>query len=321
MGYNIGIDLGGTNIEAGIVGDDNRIIAKVQLPTNLPRANAETIADMSELTKLLCEAANVHYTAIESVGVAAAGLVNKDSGIVEFSSNLCWNDVPLRDELANLTKMPVYIENDANAAAYGEYLAGAAKDYKISFHLTIGTGIGGGFIENGKIYDGSNFAANEVGHMVIRKDGRPCQCGRSGCFERYASARGLVVTAEEYLADEPLSMLWDMAARDTENLNAKVIFEANQLGDPTAKRIVHTYIGDLACGVTNLINIFQPDIFTIGGGVSAQKEMLLEPLKEIVTQEVYSRNSKKNTVIAIAELGNDAGIIGAANLHREEDCG
>jgi glucokinase len=317
--YNIGIDLGGTNIDAGIVDDNNRVLARAQLPTNLPRTYTETIADMGELIKVLCESANVHYTAIGSVGVASAGLVNKTAGIVEFSSNLCWNNVPLKHELANLTKMPVHIENDANAAAYGEYLAGAAKGYNTSFHLTIGTGIGGGFINDGKIYDGANFAANEVGHVVICKGGRPCLCGRSGCFERYASAAGLVLTAEEYITDEPLSMLWDMTCRDTENLSAKLIFEADALGDPTAKRIVRTYIGDLACGIANLINIYQPDILTIGGGVSAQKDTLLVPLLEIVMSEVYSRNSEKNTVIAIAELGNDAGIIGAANLYLEQE--
>ncbi|CDE29848.1 glucokinase ROK family [Ruminococcus sp. CAG:403] len=204
---------------------------------------------------------------------------------------------------------PAFIENDANAAAYGEYVAGAAKGAKHAVCITLGTGVGGGIIIDGKIYCGSNFGGAEIGHTVIDVNGPMCSCGRKGCFEVFSSATGLIRMTKEALAAHPES-----AMKDEERITGRTAFNYMRAGDETAKQVVDDYIRYLAAGITNTINIFQPDVLCIGGGVCNEGDPLLLPMKEIVKKEVYTRNSPKNTEIVIAKLGNDAGIIGAAFL-------
>jgi glucokinase len=208
---------------------------------------------------------------------------------------------------------PCYVENDANAAAYGEFVAGAAKGANDAVCITLGTGVGGGIIINKKIYSGFNFAGAEIGHTVIDPNGPECTCGRKGCFEVFSSATGLVrMTKEAMLADKS-SIMWKMNDEDGK-VSARTAFNAMRAGDKAGKEVVDKYIRYLACGITNTINIFQPDILCIGGGVCNEGDPLLLPLKELVAKEVYTKNSAKNTEIVIAKLGNDAGIIGAAFL-------
>ena len=204
---------------------------------------------------------------------------------------------------------PAFIENDANAAAYGEYVAGAAKGAKHAVCITLGTGVGGGIIIDGKIYCGSNFGGAEIGHTVIDVNGPMCSCGRKGCFEVFSSATGLIRMTKEALVAHPES-----AMKDEERITGRTAFNYMRAGDETAKQVVDDYIRYLAAGITNTINIFQPDVLCIGGGVCNEGDPLLLPMKEIVKKEVYTRNSPKNTEIVIAKLGNDAGIIGAAFL-------
>jgi glucokinase len=216
---------------------------------------------------------------------------------------------------------PVYIGNDANAAAYGEYTSGAGKGCGSVVAITLGTGIGGGAIESGRLLTGFNHAGMEVGHMVIRRGGRACPCGRFGCWERYASASGLIITTRSAMGDDKKTKLWDIVEGDIARVEGKTVFDAMKEGDETARGVIDTYIDDLACGVTNLINIFQPDVLCVGGGIAEEDEVLLAPLREKVADEVYSKNSDRNTAIVKAKLGNGAGVIGAAHLYkiREED--
>lgn len=210
---------------------------------------------------------------------------------------------------------PVFIENDANAAAYGEYVAGAAKGAKNAVCITLGTGVGGGIIVDGKIYAGSNFAGAEIGHTVIEVDGAQCSCGRKGCFEAYSSATGLIRMSKEAMAQFPDSIMNKMA-EEKGKVTARTSFDAMRAGDKPAKDVVDKYIKYLAAGITNTINIFQPDVLCIGGGVCNEGDPLLLPVKALVEKEDFASNSAKRTEIVIAKLGNDAGIIGAAFLGR-----
>ncbi|MEG2812995.1 MAG: ROK family protein [Oscillospiraceae bacterium] len=310
----LGIDLGGTNIAAGIVDDNFNIIKKLSVKTKLPRSPKEIIEDMALLAKNLLAQASVKMSDIEWIGVGAPGSVIQSTGVIDYSNNLEFHDVPIKAMLEKLLNKTVYVENDANAAAYGEYIAGSAKGAKISIMVTLGTGVGGGIVINNKIYVGANDAGGELGHSVIILDGRECTCGRKGCLESYASATGLVVTTKEFMLKHKNSIMWELCDGDIQKAGGRTAFDAMRKGDKVATDVVDLYIKQLACGITNIINTFQPDILCIGGGISHEKEYLLTPLKEIISKEVYSRNSDKNTEIVIATLGNDAGIIGAAML-------
>ena len=309
MKYYIGIDLGGTNIVAGVVDENYQILTKASVKTNLPRPEQEIAADMAAVARQAAEEAGLSLDQIEWVGVGTPGIANSATGIIEYSNNLGFYNTPMVQYLEEALGRPAFIENDANAAAYGEYVAGAAKGAKHAVCITLGTGVGGGIIIDGKIYCGSNFGGAEIGHTVIDVNGPMCSCGRKGCFEVFSSATGLIRMTKEALAAHPES-----AMKDEERITGRTAFNYMRAGDETAKQVVDDYIRYLAAGITNTINIFQPDVLCIGGGVCNEGDPLLLPMKEIVKKEVYTRNSPKNTEIVIAKLGNDAGIIGAAFL-------
>lgn len=309
MKYYIGVDLGGTNIVAGVVNENYEIISKASVKTNLPRPEQEIAADIIKVSKQAVESAGITMDQIEWVGMGTPGIANSETGIIEYSNNLGFVNTPMVKYLEEGLGKPAFIENDANAAAYGEYVAGAAKGAKNAVCITLGTGVGGGIIIDGKIYCGSNFGGAEIGHTVISVDGPQCTCGRKGCFEVYSSATGLIRMTKEAIAENPDSM---MAAE--EKISGRTAFDYMRKGDKAAKGVVDKYIKYLAAGITNTINIFQPDVLCIGGGVCNEGDPLLLPMKEIVARENYTRNSPKNAEIVIAKLGNDAGIIGAAFL-------
>ena len=318
MKYYIGIDLGGTNIAAGVVNENNEIVAKTSVKTGSGRPVNLIVDDMANAAKSAAESIGLTLNEVEWIGVGAPGTANKASGVIEYSNNLGWYDVPLVQMLEERTGKKVYIENDANAAAYGEYVAGAAKNADSSVMVTLGTGVGGGIVLNNKIYTGFNFAGAELGHSVIVVDGRPCTCERRGCLEAYASATGLITTTKEYMEKYKDSVMWDLVEHDLSKVSGRTAFDAMRKGDDAGKMVVDEYIKYLACGITNIINTFQPDILCVGGGICHEGDTLMVPLKEIVKCEVYSRNSAKNTEIVAASLGNDAGIIGAALLGMAE---
>ena len=315
MKYYVGIDLGGTNIVAGVVDEEYNIIAKASTKTNCPRPEKEIADDMAKMAVEAVKNANLTMDDIEWIGVGTPGIANSATGIIEYSNNLGFKDTPMVKYIQESIDKPVFIENDANAAAYGEYVAGAAKGAKNAVCITLGTGVGGGIIIDGKIYSGSNFAGAEIGHTVIEVDGVQCSCGRKGCFEAYSSATGLIRMTKESMAQNPDSIM-NQVAEEKGKVTARTSFDCMRAGDKYAKAVVDKYIKYLAAGITNTINIFQPDVLCIGGGVCNEGDPLLLPVKELVKNEVYTRNSEKNTEIVIAKLGNDAGIIGAAFLGR-----
>ena len=315
MKYYVGIDLGGTNIVAGVVDEEYNIIAKASTKTNCPRPDKEIADDMARMALQAVKNAKLTIEDIEWIGVGTPGIANSETGIIEYSNNLGFKDTPMVKYIQETIDKPVFIENDANAAAYGEFVAGAAKGARNAVCITLGTGVGGGIIIDGKIYSGSNFAGAEIGHTVIEVDGAQCSCGRKGCFEAYSSATGLIRMTKEAIAEHPDSIM-AKSADDKGKVTARTSFDCMRAGDKYAKAVVDKYIKYLAAGITNTINIFQPDILCIGGGVCNEGDPLLLPMKELVKEEVYTRNSPKNTEIVIAKLGNDAGIIGAAFLGR-----
>ena len=316
--YYIGIDLGGTNIVAGVVDDNYKIIAKARVKTNLPRPAEEIVDDMALVAKQAAEEAGLKLSDIEWVGVGSPGLVNKYKGTVEYSCNLGFNNTDLAGMIKERLGIDCYVENDANAAAYGEMLAGAGKGTSSFVAITLGTGVGGGVIMDGKMLNGYNCAGGELGHIVINVDGEPCGCGRNGCWEAYASATALVRQTKQAMIRYPDSAMWKICENNNGKVNGLTAFEAMRKGDEAGKMVVEKYINYIAVGIANIINIFQPEILCIGGGVSKEGKTLTDPISAFVNGEDYARSLKQRAVIKTATLGNNAGIIGAAylsNLH------
>lgn len=315
MALHLGIDIGGTNIVCGIVNDDCEIIAREKVKTNSPRPYSEILEDIIGAAEVVCADVGIKPQQLGSAGVGCPGTCNRDTGVVEYSNNLGFVNVPLRTDIESRLSVSAYLGNDADAAAYGEYCAGAAKGARSAVVITLGTGVGSGIIIDGKIYSGANFAGGEIGHTVVVVDGRPCTCGRKGCFETYSSATGLVKTTLEYAEKYPESLMARLIEQDG-RASARTAYQAMKQGDEAGKIVTDLYVKYLAVGITNVINIFQPDILCIGGGVCNEGDVLLSPLKKAVAEQVYSKRSDKNTELVICSLGNDAGIIGAAMLHR-----
>ncbi len=316
--YRIGVDLGGTNIAAGIVNAEGVILSRASIPTGAQRPADEIVADMAALCHSLINEANISIEEIEAVGIATPGVANHDTGVVEYANNLPFRHFPLAEKFkAGFPAPTVSIENDANAAAWGEAKVGAAKGSGSSIMITLGTGVGGGIVIDDKIYSGFNYAGAELGHIVIVCGGRQCSCGRKGCWEAYSSATALIKMTEEKIAECEAAgrktMMSEMAA-ERGKVSGRTSFDAMRAGDEAAKEVVDSYINYLACGIANIINIFQPEVLSIGGGIANEKDNLLLPLIPLVRAETYGTSIVSVPEIRIATLGNDAGIIGAALL-------
>lgn len=318
--YYIGIDLGGTNIAAGIVNENCEIIKKGSVPTGRLRPFEEIIKDMTDLIKGLVKETGIKENEISSIGIGIPGSVDVENVRSLYVCNIpSFSNGDIGKELKkHFPDASVYVENDANAAAYGEFIAGAAKGGKDVVAVTLGTGVGGGIIVDGKIYGGTNHAGGELGHIVINVDGVPCGCGRAGCWETYASVTGLIRETAEEIEKYPESIIHKMIKRDGK-ISGRTAFDAMRQGDEAGKKIVEQYIRYIGVGAVNIINIFQPEKLVIGGGISKEGETILAPLREFVKKEVYTRNSEslRACEIVAAELGNDAGIIGAAMLFKQ----
>ncbi len=317
--YTLGVDLGGTNIKAGICDSNGKIVKKMSLPTN-KGDTADSITDaIVKLCYMLLEETGLSVDDLEYMGVAAPGTVDLQTGEVVFCNNLPFLDYPMEKEIyARIPVKKVYLENDANAAALGEVICGGAKGVKSAVIVTLGTGVGSGIIIDGKIYSGFNYAGGEIGHIVIQMNGRDCTCGRKGCFEAYSSATGLIKTTKEAMEADKDSLMWSIAAENGGKVNGQTAFIGAKQGDKSAKAVVKSYIEALSCGIINIINIFQPEVICIGGGVSNEGDNLFLPLMELVEKEQYSRYCDSKTEIRMALLGNDAGIIGAAMLGKQQ---
>ncbi len=317
--YYIGVDLGGTNIAAGIVNSEFQIVKKGSVPTNVAgRTAEEIIKDMGALCDSLVKDAGLTFDDIEYVGIASPGAIDPVRGVVNYANNLPFSRFPIADTLKKFIPVKkVLVENDANAAAKGEAVAGAAKGVGDVVMITLGTGVGGGIIIDHKVYSGFNYAGAELGHIVIEYNGRQCSCGRKGCWEAYSSATGLINMTKEKLAEceaKGIPTLMTDFVKEEGKVSGKTAFAAMKKGDAPAKEVVDMYIGYLGCGLSNIINFFQPEILVIGGVICNEKHYLTDPLEKIIKEETYGNEAIKPTTLKIAELGNDAGIIGAAVL-------
>lgn len=319
--YYIGIDLGGTNIAVGVVNENCEIVAKGSVPTGRLRPFAEIMEDMCGLCKKLVQDAGISESCVAAIGVASPGSIALDGKSIGYANNIpSLNGAPICETLQKtFPGAEVFLENDANAAAYGEMIAGAAKGQKDVIVITLGTGVGGGIIIDGKIYAGFNRAGAELGHTVIMADGVPCTCGRSGCWECYASATALIRETAEEIKKYPDSIIHQMIDGEENNITGKTAFDAMHQGDAAGDAIVKQYVEYVGIGVANLINIFQPEKLVVGGGVSKAGEALLVPLREYVAANTYGAEvgGFPATEIVEAVLGNDAGIIGAAMLFKQ----
>lgn len=310
--YAIGIDLGGTTVKAGLV-EDGKILVKSSIKTGAKRPYGEVIGDIAEQVKKLAQSANVDFKDVASVGVGCPGAVTGETGVVSYSCNLNWKGVPLGGELSSLLGVPVKVTNDANAAALGEAKFGAGKNYSDVIFLTLGTGVGGGIVLGGKLYEGNESKGAEVGHMVIKTGGRRCACGRRGCFEVYASATALVRLTRAAMRKNPDSIMRKIAEEEG-GADGRTAFEAEKLGDKAAAKVIDEYVGSLAEGIMNFCNIFRPQAIVIGGGVSAQGHNLTDRITAVCERGDYGYKGTPKVEILPATLGNDAGIIGAAAL-------
>lgn len=305
----IGIDLGGTNIAVGLVNDDGQIIASSSTPTIASRPYQEIIKDMALLTIKVTEDAGYKMEDVDGIGIGSPGTVDSENGIVTYANNISFNNTPIVEEMHKYVSNPITIENDANAAAYGEYVATGANSKNFVF-ITLGTGVGGGIVLDGKIFRGFNCAGAELGHFTIDMNGEKCTCGNTGCWEAYASVTALIKQTKTAMEKHPDSIMHEIAEEEGK-ISGRTAFIADARGDKAAHEVVEKYIEYVAVGAASVVNIFQPEILVIGGGISKEGDKLLLPLKKIVDKLDYNKYMPK-TDIRIAKLFNDAGIIGAA---------
>ena len=296
MKYYAGLDLGGTFVKGGIVDEEGNILVKDKIPTGKERPYEEIAKDMAELAAELAKRANVPAGALAAAGIGSPGLIDSGKGIVVYNNNLGWKKAALAAEVKKYLGVPVYVTNDANAAALGESFAGAAKQYGSSIFVTLGTGVGGGIIIDGKLFE--------------------CTCGRKGCFEAYASATALIRQTQNAMRKAPESILWKLAPTP-EEVDGKTAFDGLRAGDKTAEKVVNAYIGYLAEGLANLANIFRPEAIVLGGGVCAEGETLLAPLRRKMNRLVYAGTKYAPVLLLTASLGNDAGLVGAARFAQQ----
>ena len=291
----LGIDLGGMSAKLGIV-ENGVIIKRTTVPTRRDSDYEKILADLIDAATDL-----IGDLPIEGIGIGSPGLINTKSGTVHYSNNIRWSDKPLRDDLAMALKLPVSIVNDAKAAALGEAVFGAGKNFSRVAMLTLGTGVGGAFVKDGKLESSSlhDDASGIFGHLTLYPDGKPCNCGKNGCLEVYCSATAMNEKAVSILG---------------ENNTAKELFSAAREGDPDAKREIDTFAHDFAIGLSSLGNVLRPEIFVIGGGMSKDADLFLPYVNEVLKREVYGWDYAPVTAVQ-AILGNDAGIIGAAVLN------
>lgn len=324
MNYYVGIDLGGTNIAVGIVNENYKLISRYSKPTVAGRVADEICEDMAFSVKEAVSRAGCTMEDIKWAGIGIPGTINFHSGMISFTNNLGFDGLPIKNMMEEKLGLTVFLENDANAAAYGEALVGAGKDKNHILMLTLGTGVGGAYISDRKIFAGRDNMGGEFGHIGIVVDGRPCTCGRKGCLEAYVSATALAQSMREAMEIHPESVAWNLVS-SLHEVEGRTVFQAMELNDSTAKQVFEKFIEYLSYGIVNYINLFMPEQIIIGGGISNQGNCLVLPLRKKVKQYLYNeRNtgilresplcSIKCPQIICAKLKNDAGIIGAALL-------
>ncbi|MDR3318623.1 MAG: ROK family protein [Clostridiales bacterium] len=309
----LGIDLGGTNIKAAVVDGEGVIIKKGSHKTDAKRGSLYVIKDMGQLCVRLLEEAGIALDGISAVGVGAPGTIDSDNGVVYYSNNLEWRNVPLADELRKIIDKPVYISNDANVAALGEAMFGASKGCTDSIFVTLGTGVGGGVILGGKLFEGNKSAGAELGHVKLGDAKRQCTCGRYDCWETYSSATALIRDTKEAMRRNKNSAMWELAG-ELDKVDGRTAFTCAKHGDSAAQAVVNEYLYYLGEALINLANVFRPQKILIGGGISGEGEYIIKPLQKSMDECIYGGQQAASVRVELASLKNDAGILGAAAL-------
>lgn len=309
----IGVDIGGTNLEAGLVDYDGKIINKKSCPTKSERNYTEIIDDIVKLIELITKEEGLTISSIEGIGIGIPGLYYKETGNVECV-NLGWYDVPLKKAFEEKLNITVFIDNDASVAALAEYSVGSMKNTVNSVLLTLGTGVGGGLILNKRLYNGSNGIGSEIGHMVIGENFYDCNCGKNGCLETFSSATAIIKYAKKLIEEsEENTDILKKADGNLESISARIIFDCAKDGDEIATKAVQRFIKYLSIGIVNIINLIDPEVIALGGGVSNAGEYLLDLVINEVQKNKLFKNSTVGSIV-LAKTGNEAGVIGAAML-------
>ena len=309
----IGIDLGGTGIKAGVVDENGNILVKDSCPTGAERGYEAVVRDMASLAKSVAEKSGHALSDIRAIGIGLPGIMDQRTGIVPFCTNLAWHEVPLIAEMGKYTDVPVYADNDATVAALAESVAGVSAGHGSSVFVTLGTGVGGGVILNGKVFSGSHGVATEIGHIVTVDGGELCTCGKRGCWERYASATALIREGRRLCERKPDTRLLKAVNGDAQAITAKHVIDLAKAGDPDCSALFDDYVHHLCVGLVNLINVYDPEVIALGGGVSHSGQFLLDAINAKLPGMVFFK-TMPYAEIALAKLTNDAGIIGAAML-------
>ncbi len=314
----IGIDLGGTNIKGGIT-DGDRVLIKDEIKTEKEQGAEKVIDNIAEIIRIMLEKSGLSLSDISAIGAGLPGMIDSAGGTVLYSNNLRWVKVDFVRGLQSRLKshVPVFISNDANVAALGEAAFGAGKEYSDSVLVTLGTGVGGGVIIGGRIFEGNKGAGAELGHMVIKAKGARCTCGRKGCFEAYSSASALIRQTKKAMLRHKNSQLWTVCGGNVDNVSGKTAFDC-YFSDETAKNVVDNYISYLAEGLCNLANIFRPQAIILGGGISKQGQMLIDLVKGPFDSGLFGTVLGPQVELRLATLRNDAGFLGACALARQK---
>ena len=309
----IGVDLGGTGIKAGVVDESGKILAKVSCPTGVERGYGPVICDMAALCKKAVEEAHLTMDDVHSIGIGIPGICDPKTNRVPFCTNLGWHDVPLIEEMHKYIDKPVHVDNDATVAGLAESVAGVSAGVKNSVFVTLGTGVGGGIILNGKPFIGDHGVASEIGHMIVVAGGELCTCGNRGCWERYASATAIIREGRKFAEAHPDCRIAKAVDGDLSRIEARTVIDLAKAGDPDSLKLFNEYVDMLCAGLVNLINLYDPEVIVLGGGVSHAGEFLLNAVRERMPALVFYKGMPY-AHIELAKLGNDAGIIGAAML-------
>lgn len=316
--YYVGIDIGGTSIKYGIVDEQGQVLAKASIKIVPEEEQEYTIYKLGGKINDFIAINDFQKEEIGGIGVGCPGAINSKTGCCDFSGNLHWNYNPIVRIMEEVTGIRTRISNDANVAALGEAKFGAGRKYHDVVMLTLGTGLGGGIVLGGKLYEGNEGKGAEVGHAVLKMGGRRCTCGRIGCMETYASATALILDTKTIMRKNKDSLMWDFVNGDIRKVDGRTAFECSKKGDEAAIKVVNWYVHDLSETILNFCNIFRPDAIIIGGGVCAQGDYLLDKVRGYLDAADYGFASCPKVDVLIASLGNDAGIIGAASLMFEE---
>ena len=317
MEYIIGIDLGGMSAKGGLFSENGELLTEEKVATCSEDGFEGTLEKLANLSRALVEKIGVDYADVLAIGVGSPGVVDGKEGIVLRWSNYDWNNVPFAITLSQLTGKKVYVANDANVAALGEAKFGATSQYQSSILLTIGTGIGGGIVFDGKLIEGYRCAGAELGHVTIREGGLLCACGRRECYEKYASTTALIKQTRHAMVENLDSKMWEVADGKIENVSGRTAFMAARKGDESAKKVIEQFVGYLSEGIADFVNILRPEAIVIGGGISNEGELLFEPLRRAVDARTYIAMDIVPLKIVGAKLGNRAGIYGAYCIAKE----